>query len=102
KAISGQLAAADPVNLKDRETIATVMSRMSVSTSPQDDGQLIPVSGVLLGMSLVVLFIASFNLANMLLARNGARAKEFAIRMAIGGSQRRIGGPRAHARQGVL
>jgi predicted permease len=38
----------------------------------------------------VVLFIASFNLANMLLARNGARAKEFAIRMAIGGSRSRI------------
>jgi len=41
-------------------------------------------------MSLVVLFIASFNLANMLLARNGARAKEFAIRLAIGGSRGRV------------
>jgi predicted permease len=90
KAASAQLAAADPANLKDRETIATVMSRMSVSTSPQDDGQLIPVAGVLLGMSLVVLFIASFNLANMLLARNGARSKEFAIRLAIGGSRGRV------------
>ena len=47
-------------------------------------------SALLLGMSLVVLFIASFNLANMLLARNGARAKEFAIRLAIGGSRARV------------
>lgn len=90
KAVSAQLSAGDPANMKDRETIATSMSRMSISTSPQDDGQLVPLSGVLLGMSLVVLFIASFNLANMLLARNGARAKEFAIRLAIGGSRGRV------------
>jgi predicted permease len=90
KAVSAQLAIDDPANLKDRETIATPMSRMSISTSPQDDSELMPTSAVLLGMSLVVLFIASFNLANMLLARNGARAKEFAIRMAIGGSRRRM------------
>lgn len=90
KAVSAQLAEADPANLKNRETTATTMSRMSISTSPADDGELIPVSGLLLGMSLVVLFIASFNLANMLLARNGARAKEFAIRLAIGGSRGRV------------
>jgi predicted permease len=90
KAASAQLAIGDRANLKDRETIATPMSRMSISTSPQDDSELMPTSAVLLGMSLVVLFIASFNLANMLLARNGARAKEFAIRMAIGGSRRRM------------
>ena len=90
KAISAQLAEADPANLKDRETIAATMSRLSISTSPPDDSQLVPLSGILLGMSLVVLFIASFNLANMLLARNGARAKEFAIRLAIGGSRGRV------------
>ena len=75
---------------KDRDYQLTKMSRFSISTSPQNDGQLIPITGVLLGMSLVVLFIASFNLANMLLARNGSRAKEFAIRMAIGGSRGRV------------
>jgi predicted permease len=90
KAASAQLAIGDSANLKDRETIATPMSRMSISTSPQDDSELMPMSAILLGMSLVVLFIASFNLANMLLARNGARAKEFAIRMAIGGSRGRM------------
>jgi predicted permease len=90
KAASAQLAGADPANLKDRETIATPMSRLSISTSPQDDAELLPVSAILLGLSLVVLFIASFNLANMLLARNGARAKEFAIRLAIGGSRGRM------------
>ncbi len=75
---------------KGRDYQLTPMGRFSVSTSPQDDAELLPVTGVLLAMSLVVLFIASFNLANMLLARNGARAKEFAIRMAIGGSRGRV------------
>ena len=89
QAISAQMAADNP-DLEDREAIATEMSRLSLSTSPQTDGELLPVAGVLLGMSLVVLFIASLNLANMLLARNGARAKEFAIRLAIGGSRRRM------------
>jgi predicted permease len=75
---------------KDRDYQLTPMGRFSISTSPQSDGEMIPVTAVLLGMSLVVLFIASFNLANMLLARNGSRAKEFAIRMAIGGSRSRV------------
>jgi predicted permease len=75
---------------KDRDYQLTPMGRFSISTSPQSDEDMIPVTAVLLGMSLVVLFIASFNLANMLLARNGSRAKEFAIRMAIGGSRSRV------------
>lgn len=75
---------------KDRDYQLTPMGRFSISTSPQSDSEMIPITGVLLGMSLIVLFIASFNLANMLLARNGSRAKEFAIRMAIGGSRGRV------------
>lgn len=75
---------------KDRDYQLTPMGRFSISTSPQNDAELLPMTGVLLGMSLVVLFIASFNLANMLLARNGSRAKEFAIRMAVGGSRVRV------------
>jgi hypothetical protein len=61
KVASAQLAAADPANLKDRETIATPMSRLSISTSPQDDEELLPMSAILLGLSLVVLFMI-FNL----------------------------------------
>ncbi|MBK9238679.1 MAG: hypothetical protein IPL75_00135 [Acidobacteria bacterium] len=44
----------------------------------------------LLAMSGIVLLVASLNLANMQLARAGARRKEFAIRLAIGGSRFRL------------
>jgi ABC-type antimicrobial peptide transport system permease subunit len=45
---------------------------------------------MLFSMSGLVLLVASFNLANMLLARGSARQKEFAIRLAIGGNRLRI------------
>ena len=45
---------------------------------------------LLFSMSGLVLLVASFNLANMLLARGSARHKEFAIRLAIGGSRFRL------------
>jgi predicted permease len=44
----------------------------------------------LLSASGIVLLVASFNLANMLLARGRSRRKEFAIRLATGGSRSRL------------
>ena len=66
------------------------LARMSVSTSPQTDGELGVLAILLFSMSGLVLLVASFNLANMLLARGSARRKEFAIRLALGGSRLRI------------
>jgi ABC-type antimicrobial peptide transport system permease subunit len=45
---------------------------------------------VLMGMVAIVLLIASVNVANLLLVRSAARAKEVAIRMCVGGGRSRL------------
>jgi predicted permease len=85
-----RLEAAFPVENKDQDLLIRPVSRLSISSSPDnDDGQIGVMALVLMAMAAVVLLIACLNLANMQLARGAARRKEFAIRASIGGSRLR-------------
>ena len=85
-----RLEAAFPVENKDQDLLIRPVSRVSISTSPNnDEGQIGVMSLVLMSMAGIVLLIACLNLANMQLARGAARRKEFAIRASIGGGRMR-------------
>jgi putative ABC transport system permease protein len=66
------------------------LPKFGTSTSPSNEAAVTTLGVVLLGMTGAVLLTVCLNLASMLLARGRARRKEFAVRLALGGSRARI------------
>ncbi len=79
-----------PAENKNQDFLARPLSRLSISTSPQDDTELWAPFILLQGLAAAVLLTSCLNLANMMLAFGAARQKEIAIRLAVGGARYRI------------
>lgn len=88
--VASQMGKAFPAENKDQMLSVHPLSRLSISTNPSSDNDPWAAAILLLSLAAVVLLIASLNLANMMMAKGAVRRKEIAIRLAIGGSRRRI------------
>lgn len=85
-----QLEREFPAEYQDARVTIAPLPRFGTSTSPSDERVLGLLGAVLLGLTGAVLLTVCLNLAAMLLARGRARRKEFAIRLALGGSRAQI------------
>ena len=87
-AISAQLAEEDP-DARGSRTV-TVDPAGNYQVPLEDQGNVVMLVGILLGVVVLILVLACANLANLFLARASARRHEIGVREAIGASRGRL------------
>ena len=90
KVLSAAHEQAYPAENKNQDVEVHPLSRLSISSSPQNDADLWAPFALLQGLAACVLITSCLILANMMLAFGSARQKEIAIRLAVGGARSRI------------
>lgn len=86
--VADQLAAAYPDTNEGREITVLEGGRAMIWPTMRD--RMERFLGLLRGIALLVLLLTCFNVASLLLARAGERAKEIAMRLALGAGRRRL------------
>lgn len=87
-ALSAELAATYPTINANRQI--HVVPVADIRIHPEIDGDLVPGAALLMAVVGLILLIATLNLANLLLVRTTARAREIAVRLAMGAGRARV------------
>ncbi len=88
RAAQGQLAAIAPSLTVDGRPDAPVRVQVTTFTDVGPQGTVL--AATVVGLVLTVLLVVAANVGNLVLARSMARAREFAVRSALGASRRRL------------
>jgi predicted permease len=86
--LAGDLAKTYPELNADRRI--SVLSVLDVRVTPEADAELTTAAALSMGIVVLVLVIGTLNLANLLLVRSTARAREIAVRLALGAGAARV------------